>query len=174
MAACTVSHFAHRCLSSNDAVEFDTRDFYLAEASDDDLSPLSDSIWTSIDLICANNGYADAFEEDCLAYIEDNSANDGEDYFAASLEGRATVSLPCHVFRSLIDDEEDDEEVPPIKRCETATRHMLRQMSARREGSSQRPASTSSTSSTTSRKNMMKMTISTFRSMLVPANKTRC
>ena len=181
MAACsTIAAHSHESLSANHALEsiqgydFDALRYYFdaSDASGDELASQSHSRRSSSEFFRALNDYADTFDDDCFSDADDDNANDGDDYLPASLEGRATFSLPSHVFRSLIDAEEDEEEAPPIKRCETATRHMLRQLSARSERSSQRSHVASNSHSNTCRRKMIKMTISSFRSMLVSSRKS--
>ena len=116
---------------------------------------------------------------DSLSVLDDHHDDPGEfeDYCDTyEVDPRSTVSLPADALRSLMG---EDDFVPPLKRCETATRSMLRQMRCGERlsleeatgeavaGQSERTASPVRQASVTCRKSMAKLSIASFRGLLV-------
>ena len=161
-----------------------------AEFSDDEevnsilYSPRFDSRCSSFDFDQAMEEYEWFCQvgdsSDSLSVLDDHHDDPGEfeDYFDTyEVDPRSTVSLPADALRSLMG---EDDFVPPLKRCETATRCMLRQMRCGERlpleettgeadaGQSERTASPAGQASVTCRKSMAKLSMASFRALLVP------
>ena len=163
-------------------------------------SPRFGSRWSSFDFDQAMDEYANSewfcHGDDDLSdsqSVLDDHFGDSElmDSFQTSNEAfkvdpRSTLSLPVDALRSYMDDTEVDF-IPPMKRCETATRYMLRQMQCGEgvlpedgpnedvEGQSvtvaQKTAFPVRRANGSCRKSLAKLNIASFRALLVPFKK---